>query len=633
LSIVVLAPAGLAIAEPGDIVLASTSDTGVKNNGFALGASPSPDGTVVAFSSEATNLDPADTDTIGDVYTKDLASGDLTLVSTTTEGEKGNGYSWLPSLSADGTAVAFASAATNLHPDDGDSIVDTYVKDLITGELVLVSTAENGVKANAASYFPSISADGTAVAFYSAATNLGQVGGSPGYHVFVKDLVTGDVTLAATNDNGKRANGFSYEATLSADGTRVAFYSEATNLDPADTDTAGDIYVKDLVTGEVMLASVSETGEKSNGWNEYPAISADGTKVVFVSAATNLDPLDTDEVVDVYLKDLVTGDITVVTVSETGEKSDQFAAEPHLSRDGTKVTFTTTATNLHPGDTDGILDVYVKDLVTGELLLASTSDAGVKGNDHNSQPRLSSDGTIVAFESHATNLDPGDTDTTRDIYVKDTDLPHRCRGLDATIIGTVGTEALAGTADDDVILGLGGDDTIDGLAGDDVICGGLGKDTVSGGSGDDFLQGDPGNDSLAGNAGVDSLLGGAGRDQLQGHAGPDELFGGISSDTLLGGSDGDSVYGDAGGDVVYGGEGGDVVHGGDGGDILVGGNDDDTVNGDNGDDTLAGGAGNDTLRGQGDDDGLSGGYGIDSCNGGTGTDRASNGCETKTGIP
>ena len=379
--------------------------------------------------------------------------------------------------------------------------------------------------------------------------------------------------------------------------------------------------------------SASDTGEKSNGWNEYAVISADGTKVVFSSTATNLDPLDTDEVIDVYLKDVLTGEITVVAVSETGEKSDQATVEPHLSGDGTKVTFTTNAANLHDDDTDSLIDVFVKDLVTGELFLASTSDAGGKANDHNYQPRLSSDGTTVAFHSNATNLDPGDTDTTTDIYVKDIDLPHRCSGHDATMIGTVGDDALIGTSGDDVIMGLGGDDTIDGLAGDDVICGGFGNDAVSGGSGDDLIQGEPGNDSLDGNAGADSVRGGAGRDELLGHAGPDDLLGGTRSDILRGGSDDDSANGDAGGDTVLGGTGADVVQGGDGGDILVGGNDDDTLNGENGDDTIAGGFGNDTLRGQGDDDGLRGGDGIDSCNGGAGTDRASPGCESKTGIP
>ncbi len=115
--------------------------------------------TTVAFTSEATNLDPADTDIISDVYVKDLASGELTLVSTSDSGVKGNGSSFAPSLSADGSTVAFNSEATNLDPADTDDITDIYVKDLTTGEVMLVSTSDTGVKGNGVSFRSSLSAD------------------------------------------------------------------------------------------------------------------------------------------------------------------------------------------------------------------------------------------------------------------------------------------------------------------------------------------------------------------------------------------------------------------------------------------------------------------------------------------
>ena len=423
-----------ALAAPGDLTLVSTSDAGIKGNVDSELPSVSADGTKVAFVSRATNLDPADTDGFFDVYVKDLTTGDLTLASTSDAGVKGNGHSVEPSLSADGTKVAFASLATNLDPADTDAVLDVFVKELTTGDLTLASTSDAGVKGNATSTEPSLSAVGTKVAFYSSATNLDPADTDGVLDVYVKDLTTGDLTLASTSDAGVKGNGSSFKPALSADGTKVAFYSAATNLDPADTDGLGDVYVKDLVTGDLTLASTSDAGVKGNGDSFEPSLSADGTKVAFHSLAANLDPADTDAVLDVYVKELATGDLTLASTSDAEVKGNVNSREPALSSAGTKIAFWSSATNLDPADTDGVVDVYVKDLTTGDLTLASTSDAGVKGNDSSFRTSLSADGTKVAFISAATNLDPADTDGVLDVYVKELDAsppPPQCAdGID-----------------------------------------------------------------------------------------------------------------------------------------------------------------------------------------------------------
>jgi Tol biopolymer transport system component len=97
--------------------------------------------------------------------------------------------------------------------------------------------------------------------------------------------------------------------------------------------------------------------------------------------------------------------------SDSGVKGNANSSGPSLSVDGTRVAFLSTATTLDPSDTDGLRDVYVKDLGTGDMTLASTSDTGVKGNSINHGPTLSADGTKVTFFSQATNLDPTDTPT------------------------------------------------------------------------------------------------------------------------------------------------------------------------------------------------------------------------------
>jgi hypothetical protein len=514
ISMATMMAAPRALAAPGDITLASTSDAGVKGNDFSYIPSLSADGTKVALPSQATNLDPADTDSFVDIYVKDLASGDITLASTSDAGVKGNGHSDRPGLSNDGMKVAFISNASNLDPADTDGIYDVYLKDLATGDITLASASDAGVKGNGDCFDPSVSDDGIRVAFWCFATNLDPADTDTTADVYVKDLATGDITLASTSDAGVKGSGLgSLDPSLSADGTKVAFFSFDVNLDPGDTDTAFDVYVKDVVTGDITLASASDAGVKGNSSSFSPSLSASGNGVAFASVSTNLDPGDTDINRDVYVKDLVTGDITLASTSDAGVKGNGDSDRPGLSADGTSVTFQSLATSLDPADADTTIDVYVKHLATGDIVLASTSDGGVKGNGDSLMPTASADGTSVTFQSFATNLDPGDTDSTADVYVKELGVapPEQC-----TLTGTEANDFLKDTREDDVICGLGGDDTILGLGGDDLLLGGEGRDTLIGGSGDDILRGEGGNDTLIirdGVRGNDTADGGDGFDR------------------------------------------------------------------------------------------------------------------------
>jgi hypothetical protein len=130
----------------------------------------------------------------------------------------------------------------------------------------------------------------------------------------------GDLTLASTSDAGIKGNNLSQGLFISADGTKVAFWSFANNFDPDDTDQVADIYVKDLATGDITLASTSDTGIKGNNDSIGASLSADGTKVAFYSNATNLDPADSDGAFDVYVKDLSTGDLTSPLLRTVGPR-------------------------------------------------------------------------------------------------------------------------------------------------------------------------------------------------------------------------------------------------------------------------------------------------------------------------
>ncbi len=520
---------------PGDLTLISTSDTGVKGNGSSSRPSISGDGRLVAFISGATNLHPADTDAVQDIYVKDLLTGEVSVVSTTGSGVKGNGNSWDPHIAADGSKVTFYSSASNLDPSDSDTTPDIYVKDLASGDLVLASASATGVKGNANSVGPMLSGNGTMVVFTSDATNLDPADLDTASDVYVKDLLTGELILASTSDTGEKSNDFSTATSIAADGTAVSFFSWATNLDPADTDTLADIYVKNLDTGDLMLASTSSSGEKGNADSYFDSrLSADGDSLVFDAYATNLHP-EANGVLQVYLKDLITGKLTLASSTTDGEVAISYTFHAELSSDEASVAFASWAWNLDPSDTDARTDIYLKDLVTGELSLASTNASGVKGDDDSDHPALTADGRSVVFESIADNLDPTDTDTLSDIYREGARLGRRPAESDGHDGRDRGADDVDGTSERRCDLRpRWGRYRSTGSGGDDVICAGPGADVVTAGAGDDSVTGGGGPDRIVGGNGDDTLRGGPGPDVLRGGAGHDTCFGGSGADVGTG---------------------------------------------------------------------------------------------------
>jgi uncharacterized repeat protein (TIGR01451 family) len=413
------APANAALAAPGDLHLASASAAGVPSDGEALVPSVSADGAMVAFFSTATNLHPADTDAGPDVYVKNVRTGEVVLVSRAAGGAKGNGDSRLPVVSPDGKRVAFVSEATNLHPA---GVPGVYVKDLATGALELASVTQAGAPANAGADRVALSADGRRVAFSTPATNLDPRDSVADFDVYVKDLDSGRLTLASLSASGEKRVGLfgSLAPSLSADGSRVAFHSDAAGLHPDDGDQTGDVFVRDLQTGQLVLASTNDEGAKGNGQSSAPSLAGDGRKVAFVSFATNLDPaLTVNGLAAIYLKDLVTGDLSLVSRNAAGGLILGGISAPSMSADATRIAFDSSSTNAHPADADAVSDVFVKDLATGHVFLASASSAGVKGNGASYPAALSSDGSTAVFRSEATNLHPADTDSASDVYAKE----------------------------------------------------------------------------------------------------------------------------------------------------------------------------------------------------------------------
>src|SRR5258705_2849575 len=266
----------------------------------------------------------------------------------------------------------------------------------------------------------SISSDGRYVSFSSTASNVvpGDTNGT--WDVFVRDRLTGSTTRVSVGPGGAQGNDISSNGSMSADGRYVAFLSLATNLVSGDTNGRTDVFVRDVQTGTTAIASVSSAGVLSNGTSTWLSISANGRYVVFSSNATNLVAGDTNGRYDVFVRDLVTGTTTMASVSSAGAQGNGdsgTAPSPAISSDGRIVVFASDAGNLVTGDVNGTSDVFVHDMQTGATTQISVSSAGVQGNDFSSVPSMSPDGRYIAFYSSANNLAAGDTNGMADVFV------------------------------------------------------------------------------------------------------------------------------------------------------------------------------------------------------------------------
>jgi Tol biopolymer transport system component len=177
--------------------------------------------------------------------------------------------------------------------------------------------------------------------------------------VFVKDLNTGVLERVSVAANGQ-ANGASLAGGISDNGRFVLFDSTATNLLVTDdTNGVSDVFVKDRVLGTVVRASTSSDVAQANGNSFAWGISGNGRYAIFSSDATNLVPNDFNGKADAFVKDLFTGLVARISVGADGGQSNANSIPDSISTDGKYITFRTDASNIQPGDTNGVSDVHV----------------------------------------------------------------------------------------------------------------------------------------------------------------------------------------------------------------------------------------------------------------------------------
>jgi WD40 repeat protein len=215
-----------------------------------------------------------------------------------------------------------------------------------------------------------------------------------------------------------RALAGSVASSISADGRSVAFSSDDLHLVEGDTNGAVDIFVRDTSSGTTSRVSISSAGAQSNGSSREPRISGDGRFVVFSSDATNLVPGDTNGVTDVFLSDLASGSTTRVSLSSDGGQLDGPSDMPTVSDGGGLVAFRSSAAHAVAGDENGYGDIFVRDVEAGRTTLASAT-ADARANGPSRRPYLSGDGRFLAFASAASNLVADDTNGVFDVFVQD----------------------------------------------------------------------------------------------------------------------------------------------------------------------------------------------------------------------
>ncbi len=398
----------------------SVSSLGVEGTSASQSASLSGDGRYVAFSSDAPNLVEGDTNS-RDIFVRDRQNGTTDLVSVATDGTQANRPTLFPAISGDGRFVVYESDAANLVEGDTNDASDIFCYDRELGTTFRVSLANDGSEANGDSFTPSTSSDGRYVTFTSLADNLVEGDTNGDRDVFVRDLQAGTTERISVSTEGVEGNSASGglgagPGRISGDGRYAVFGSFASSLTTEDNNLRDDIFLRDRTLGTTVRASVSSDGAEGNDHSLYGDASDDGRYVVFHSASSNLVPEDTNDEIDVFLRDIVAGTTTRISVGLEGAEANDRSEFARISADGSIVTYQSLASNLVAGDTNSLRDIFVQELNSGMPARVSLADGGGQANSHSSFPAISANGGAVAYQSLAANLVPDDTNEAFDVF-------------------------------------------------------------------------------------------------------------------------------------------------------------------------------------------------------------------------
>jgi Tol biopolymer transport system component len=434
-------------------------------DGGSINPEMTPDGRFVAFESIASDLVENDTNGVSDVFLRDLQLATTTLISVASNGvNSASGRSMRPAISADGKIVAFVSKGLDLAPGNNNTTNELYVRDLAAAVTTMIDISPPFPAVplpRVEVYSHVLSSDGQRLAFllHSANTNAVKDG------IYYADLLNHTNYLVATNLNTANTFGIvnlagpsmssdgmvlAFEASsvpyvwetvsgnataissfgnapvLSSDGRRVAFVGFDTNNPSAPNSGRRQLLVFDRAGGTTKLATADPSGNPSTD-SEFPAasLSADGSRVAFQSVDGNLVPHDANRAIDVFVRDVDAAATALVSqraptlASLTGYGS-SLVGQNFVSSDGRFVVFVSDAANLVANDTNGLGDVFVRDLTAGSNALVSINATGTaSGSGISRDPVISADGRYVAFVSGAFDIVNNDTNALDDVFLRD----------------------------------------------------------------------------------------------------------------------------------------------------------------------------------------------------------------------
>jgi Tol biopolymer transport system component len=420
----VAAGPGLAHAQPDPLVRVNVSTGGREANaGTRPGVGISESGQFVVFSSYADNLVPVfppPPSGVADIFIRDMTAGTTDLVSVDSLGAPSTADSDSPSASSDGQRIVFVTVAS-LIPDDTNSLADVYLRDRSSGTTTLVSRHTGGPVGDGPSWQPMISADGSHVVFASDATNLVASDTNRRTDIFVAEVQTGSVDRVNRPLIAVEADDDSAEPAISSDGRYVVFSSAATNLVPADANNAEDVFFVDRDAGGIERVSVWGTNifrpDEFDGWSGSPSVNADGRLVVFETAADlSRHTHDTNNTSDIVLRHMTTGLIELVSADKWGHTTGNGASRyPRISAHGWVVTFESAAENLDFESGNGYVDVFR----WGSGSPVSMRNGFIDANGASHRPVVDGTGSRIAFTTAADNLVSDDCNGAVDVLVSD----------------------------------------------------------------------------------------------------------------------------------------------------------------------------------------------------------------------
>lgn len=368
--------------------------------------------------SESTCSFDVEADTVRDNWGRLYTSRAIFLPALQRVLNDANGSSGQPRLSANGQFLVFSSDASNLIDSDSNNASDIFLLNRDTGLVRRLSQAIDGSDANGGSFLPEISSDGQYVVWHSSASNLVENDSNGVSDVFLYSLADQSIELISKNTTGAPGDSGSMSASVSDRGRFVVYESNASNLVSGDTNITSDIFLyarESGVTSRISVDSDGNAGQSRGSQSANAAISADGRWVVFDSFAPLVSG-DVNNRNDVFLRDLIANTTIRLSVSADGGDANGGSRNPAIDAVGSVVVFESDASNLVDGDDNGSTDIFLLTLPGGGTELISRSADGIPGDDASVAPQLDSTGAAVIFSSFAANLSVEDSNEAQDVF-------------------------------------------------------------------------------------------------------------------------------------------------------------------------------------------------------------------------